>query len=337
MNFIKLFVPIGLVLLIIYLFFTDEKKELNIFDSKKTQIQKELEGLKKIDESFERMDRQIEIKLDQIKLPSNLDKQSVENYVEKILVISDKQSRWGNDDPQIAMLLKLDKKYIPILLDAFGIYGNPRHKHLIPVLNVMVDETHKNLIIETFRKKVDLIHVIANKGWVEDVKDVVCDILNKSPNWVPAELIDIVVPLNDSYVDKGVVNYFIKGINKQHTYEALLKSKNINLDDAVKKAWIYANQIGDDRSIGSLAPIMAKHGHVEGVEVMVDRLVSDDVHREIYDYREVLAELIDYTSLKSDYISWLEDNVGQMKYDVKLKKYIVTVTRNNSSDTKNPK
>lgn len=96
------------------------------------------------------------------------------------MVLSDNQSRWGKNDPQISMLLKLDKKYVPILLDAFGKHGNSRHNHLILVLNVMVDESHKKIIFDTFKEKIDLIHVIIDKGWVEYVMDVIANTLNRA-------------------------------------------------------------------------------------------------------------------------------------------------------------
>ena len=205
--------------------------------------------------------------LNQITLPASPTKQQVVEYVQTIAAASTNQTVFSVEDPQIGMLEEVGSENIDVLLSA----PSSLSFYIVGAVSRLADEEHKQLIIDALPKYVELIHLIVQKGWVDDARTILMKVLHTHPNYLPPEWINTVAAFQDPSTYDDLKEYLVNGANRQLTYQALSRIPGIDLSQAVAEAWAKAKSACSDCVRVAMAPIALRFGHQDALGYLVGR------------------------------------------------------------------
>lgn len=262
--------------------------------------------------------------LAKIELPANPTREQVAAYVDAIEKATRGQNSFSSRDPQVEMLARVGPEHLDVLVERLGSRrglfgwgggGDELRFYLIPAIDSLVEERHKPLILEALPRHHQLVEVVVSQGWEEDARDVLIAELRKRPHFLPTEWIDAVATLDDPETYDLLKDYFIRGSNQAHTYQAIRHLPDIDLDKAVRDAWRRASRQRGSWERLRMAAIAAEHGHLDALEALVESL-DDEVHwgwRE--SNRDAVERLIDFTGTDEEIQRWFRENKARLKFD----------------------
>jgi hypothetical protein len=205
--------------------------------------------------------------LNQITLPSDSTKEQVVEYVNRIAAASAGQTAFSFEDPQIGMLTEVGSGNIDALLNAPASLSF----YIVSAISGLADDEHKQMIIDALPKYVQLIHLIVQKGWVDDARPILIAVLHTHPGYLPREWIDIVAAFQDPSTYDDLKEYLVNGANRLWTYEALSRIPGIDLSRTVAEAWAKAKFGCSDRERAAMATIALRFGHQDALRYSVGR------------------------------------------------------------------
>ena len=250
-------------------------------------------------------------RLAKIKLPKKPTKKQVEDYVNKIIRVSQGQNRFSSTDPQVAMLSKIGSENIDLLLRyAQNYYA----RSAIPNL---VTKKDKKKILEALKIYPQLITCVVKNGWTKDAKEIIFDRLkhNYGGAYLPPQWINTAVELASKKEYGLLEKYFITGMNPDMTYKALNQLEGFDLKKAVDKAWKYQKRGAQPWQKRQMAAIAASFGHKDALKYLVNAYRTEINQHLKGQIRTSLYQLTGQTLSPKEMYKWYKDNESKLTFD----------------------
>jgi len=293
-------------------------------DKKTEQIVKSQEGLNEKSDSVKKDEKQPDLKseLNNISFPSKPDKKSIVTYILKILILSQDLNRYSPEDQQIDMLAKIGEQYIDVLLD-FGnnksIAGRFYINHAIARI---ATESSKNKIIENLRLNEDLAKVVLKNGWQVEARDIMIEKLYKE-RFVPKELIQAVVKLEDPLTYDALIYFFVHGTNQYNTYGLTYKLPGININNHIIEAWEITLATRTNYEKMLMAELAIRLGRKDALEILIEGLYEFKSPTLNDRFLKILKEYVDIKGDLSAIAEWYNTNKNNIIFDVATKKFVL--------------
>jgi len=257
-------------------------------------------------------------KLAKIILPENPTDAQVRDYIDKLILAGTPTSRppsyspYGQTDPRIELLTDLGPKRLPLLIEALE---DARARGLLmPVVIELADAEHKALILELLPEHKELMSVVTRKGWVKDARPVLLAALKEEGGDLPHDWIQAVASLEDPTTYPALLEYFIENSNGTSLYDTLRRLPDLDLTDAVAKAW--RRSVGQqDQQRMQMARIAAEYGQFSALQFLV-RMTR--AHNEEYQRKEALKlvyRFVDFDGEDEEFKGWWEKNKDRLVFN----------------------
>ena len=263
--------------------------------------------------------------LNNIQLPKNPTENNIREYIQKIQITTINQRSFSSTDPQIDKLVEVGPESLHLLIEALG---NNQNRMTDCYLNYAIErlagEPHKELILKNLKQHKSLIDVVIKMGWEKDAKETLLQGLKSNNNYLPTEWIRAAAEFNDKEFKQPLVDYFINGCNKSWTYKAIMYRTDIDLKDAVNKAWTSAKYSNQEYDINSMAVIAVSYGHKDALKTLINILAEkkDSQHNwEKKQAREALLSHLDFSGSDEETIKWYQKNRDKLVFDNDSKKF----------------
>lgn len=265
--------------------------------------------------------------LAKITLPDNPSPEQVTQYISDIVVASRGQNSFSSEDPQIAMLVKIGRENISLLIANIDVSSSwSRSYYLVEVVERFADESNKTLIFDALPTKKELVKVVVKKGWELEARDILVQGL-KDGGYLSTEWINAVATLHDEESYPLLRNYFINGNNRPWTYKAIQNLPIKDLSGAVAQAWekcLYAHS--SERN--SMAVIAAEYGHLDALAVVIDSLMLEKSNEYwlSQEARPALLRCMDFFGTDAEMFEWFNLNKKRLRFNSETKKFEVDAT-----------
>jgi len=204
---------------------------------------------------------QVAEELGRIQLPENPSPEDVREYIQAIDQASSGQQRWGSDDRQVAMLKEIGPEHALLLAET-----TPDSYYLRFALPALITNEHQAWVLDHLRAYPWLAEVVWKNGWTEAARPVLLRGLKERWDDLPQAWIKAVASFEDPATYHDLVNYLVNGDNREATYRLLSKLPEIDLDDAVSRAWKNAKYEPDYKT-RELLPVAIAHGHIDALRI----------------------------------------------------------------------
>lgn len=278
-------------------------------------------------------------KLRAIKLPENPSEDQIKDYVQEIMTASRGQNSFSSADPQVRMLTRVGAEHLNLLLDSMGQPGEGRHfggrYHVQEAILKLAEEGHKKLILDSLSHLTFLVKVVLDKGWERDAREVLLQELASAPQQLPMEWVQAVANLRDAETYDDLKWYLINRNGRHNTYQAIRHLPDIDLADAVAKAWgKTGHHEWEERGIAKIA---IEYGHLDAMEYLVNFLADEHQNRwEVSGIRQLVLRHLDFYGSNKEMAEWIKKNEDQLIFDKKTKKFTIAQngkTRNQKGTT----
>ena len=256
--------------------------------------------------------------LARITLPENPTRGEMLEYVRAIARASYNQNSYGSADPQIEMLAKVGRKNADVLIET---YDQRVDYYFEYALKQVAGEEHKDLVIAALAEHPRLASVVVHKGWAADAREVLTNALKVRPRYLPGEWIDAVASLRDPATYEDLRAYFIEGMNKNHTYDAIKSLPGIDLEDAVIEAWERPRGFPLTDEKKRLAPIAIGHGIDAALETAFGLLGGEKWLAERA--RGSVLRHTEAAGSDEEIKAFYERHKGQFRWDPNRRKFLV--------------
>jgi len=260
--------------------------------------------------------------LARIELPAHPDEEDVAVYVGKIAALTENQSSFSSTDPQIEMLMRAGRYYPQVLLD----FQNTRLSfYARRALDQIIDDSHKQLVIDNLRAHPTLITLVNEHGWESDAKPVLLAELRNPTQYLSPQWITALTKLSDPSTYDALADYLADGPNPSYTYHVICDLPGIELDAAVAKAW---RRHADSPSIymrGQMAEIAIRHGHIDALGALIELAANPEARFTFNGKRprQIVDEHIEQTGDDEALLRWYEQHKDRIFYNAVRKKYYV--------------
>lgn len=213
-----------------------------------------------------------------VDLPDNASRSHVRLYVASILRAAREHrlGGCGSSDPEVELLEGVGSERVDILLEPL-VHADlgAEDTYLYEALKTLSDGRHKALIIDRLEAVPGLIAVVRDRGWPEDAAPLLLRRLQERsrdlhPEWVTAAA-EVVGP--EHYEDLK-----FQLAEGQHPLDVWMAIRGLPgmepLDDFVAKTWRAATRTEYGYRWHQLAVVAAHYGHIDALEVFVQRLAG---------------------------------------------------------------
>ena len=260
--------------------------------------------------------------LNTIKLPKKPTENDKREYIRKIQATTINQRSFSSNDPQIDKLVEVGPESLNLLIETLD---NNQHGmsdcYINYAIERLVKESHKDLIIKNLNRHKELINVVIKMGWEKDVKEIILQGLQANSNYLPTGWIRVAAEFEDKEFKQPLIDYFVNGCNKNWTYKAIMYRKDIDLKDAVNKAWLRAKYSDSQCDINSMARIAVEYGNKEALKVLIDSLAAEKHDWDYDQIRQALRFHIDFAGSDKEIIQWYRANRNKLVFDNDSKKF----------------
>jgi hypothetical protein len=261
--------------------------------------------------------------LQEIVLPEGAGREEIRDYIAAILDASSGQHMFSDRDPQAAMLAKVGRENLDLLLEAMSTYWYAlQDYHLQRAVIKLATDEDKGLILEHLAHQPGLVSVVLRKGWEEDARDILLERLAANPDHLPPEWVDAVARLQDPSTYPLLLKYLINGQNRTMTFEAIRNLEGIQLDEAVAQAWKRAGS-GRAWDRDSMACVAVGYGHVDALRHIISSLARGSV--EDHTARKMHAALLRHVSFVGtlrETAEWFEANKERLVFDPQSREFV---------------
>jgi hypothetical protein len=269
--------------------------------------------------------------LPEIDLPPNASKTQVKEYINSILLTTLRRKKFQEDDPQVAMLVKVGAQNLGALLEVrSGLKsssnfewgsGTQTAAYLDAAIKQLARPEDKDLIIRALPFDDQLAEIVVEKGFQADAREVLMTRLSHERDSLPIAWIKAVAALQDPATYPELRSYFIRCSNRKSTFAVIRMLPGFELVDAVAEAWKKAKY--DDWGATWLCGIAAEYGHADALQKAADILRTTNRKDYLEETREVLKKLTPASGDDPALLAWFDANRDKLVFDQQSKKYIV--------------
>ena len=257
--------------------------------------------------------------LSKLKLPENPTKQEVADYYNKIYSISKKQNYFSSNDPQIEMIVKAGKKYLPLCFEkAQNNFG--ASFYFKTAIQQLLTNADKKLVLKHLYQCPFLIKTVRKYGWQKEAAKIIFDKI-KSTQDLPSEWIDAAIDIASPTDFEKLANHMVNASQPYQVYKRIRNLPEIKLDKAAGKLWkqrIYRRP-WQQREVALVA---ANFGYIEALENVIDDLNNKNQYYAKMSYKE-LYDLTGQSGKYSTIKKWFEDNKNKLYFDKNNQKYMI--------------
>jgi hypothetical protein len=258
--------------------------------------------------------------LAKIQLPASPTKWQAADYIAAIAAATKDQKAFSYEDPQVDMLAKVGPDNLDLLLNAPASLD----LYVAEVAAQFANDSNKSMIISALKRNMHLIHVIVERGWVEDARSVLVAGVRGQPKYLPSQWIAAVASLRDPSTYNDLISYLIRGPDRLRTYQALQKIPGLDLTAAVESAWQKVNTACNTAERTSLTPAALATGHTDALAKVVDSLQKLRSDREwLPGDRQLLLKHTTATGTDAQLTQWYEQNKSNLVFDGTAAKFLV--------------
>jgi len=257
-------------------------------------------------------------KLDEITLPDNPSRNEVKAYIQKIHNISATQSSYSDRDPQVDMLLQIGPENLDLLIhsatDSWAYYEKTS-------IRKMVQPEHKELVLKYLLQLPMLSEAVDKYGWQEDAQETLLNGLKRHEN-LPSSWLKAVASLQDPETYPLLIDFLIRGGNRDDTYNAIKDLPGIELDEAVPKAWKKAKYDGEWERRNTI-PLALEFGQTDALGVAIMELADNNVSG--YWKRRIRKSFALHTGMSGTYEelgAWYIANKDRLRFDPETKLFV---------------
>ena len=264
-------------------------------------------------------------KLADLTISDNAGPDEIKRYILSIIAASQGQNTFSDRDPQVAMLTKVGKKNLPMLIDAISFSRSMNHNyHIERAIINLADESNKSLILKSLPVHHDLVRAVIQKGWESDARDILFAELKNPGQYLPTEWIRAVANLNDRESYPLLRDYFINGTNRAWTYKTIQHLPIENMPEAVEEAWNRSKYEHGYNRI-SMATIAIGYGNLDALEALVNSLTSEthDSYWVNQDARPAVLQYTNFTGSNAELKDWFQNNRSFLRFDPEQKKFVI--------------
>lgn len=297
----------------------DELSELRTVDERRKAVQ----SLSVDYPAFTRQGPDIATLAD-LTLPDDPSPKEVKQYILDIVSASQGQNTFSDRDPQVALLTRVGRENLPLLIEALSYARSMNDYHIKRAIVNLADESNKSLILDSLPIHQDLVTAVIQHGWEEDARDILLTELKNTGQYLPTEWIQAAASLNDPESYPLLRDYFINGQNRSWTYKAIKHLPIEDMPGAVAEAW-QRSKYGDDCNRIYMAIIAVKYGHLDALAVLVDSLTSGtpDSYWSSQEARPAVLRHTGFRGSNSELGRWFEANRDQLRFDAESCKFIM--------------
>jgi hypothetical protein len=272
-----------------------------------------------------------------IVLPENPTREQSRQYVQKIKEASGGQNIYSSSDSQIALLMKVPRKHLDVLLDAVeGRFPGMTNYHVLEALKQMVTEEDLPRVREALSVQREIVALIKAKGWEKDVEDVLIRELDSGDAYLPTDWIAAVASLNNPLTYPKLLHYLLHGMNPHMTLKAIESIPDFpqaEFEEAVGKIWEKKKSGEGEMPYGphlvyekvAVAKAAAKIGHVDALEYCIRRLIEKkkSTFDHDQDLRPSVLRLVPVRLSNKELLRWCRENSRSLVFNRETGKYEV--------------
>jgi hypothetical protein len=262
----------------------------------------------------------------EIAFPADPTAENLKNYINEIVVASQGNQSYSTQDPQIAMLALVGTDNLQLLVNAMpdGASGGMGVYYVEKAISLLVEDRHRDLILEALPVKQRLVSVVLEKRWEREARDILIAGLKESNGaYLPGEWVKAVAALRDPETYDVLTEYMAKtSSSPSYVYESIRLLPGIQLGDAVSKAWEKAKGSDNQYNVAGMAVIAASYGHPDAVETLIGLLKNPPGRTSSFvNPRLSLLLHLDTSGSNEEIIAWYETNKENLVFDPKSKKF----------------
>lgn len=274
--------------------------------------------------------------LRKLTLPAQATAAEVEEYVQRIAVLTLKQDRYDDDDPQVAMLADAGRQHLEPLIAALG-SSNTMDRYLFEALKVATKDSQKGVLIDQLARRPELLQVVQARRWTMDAKDVLIEEVRNgrqrgSPAWLTA-----VAQLGDESVFPLLEQCFVQGPNRLQVWRIVESLPGVDAEGAVRRAWQQAKLENPQERI-QLATLAIGFGEKDALAILIEQLPPHQPpnpqmnHPGMWhhggfggpiDLRQTVLVHINFHGNNDEIRDWFRQNREKLRFDPATRRYYV--------------
>ena len=259
-------------------------------------------------------------RLGKIKLPENPTWEQTDTYVNAILDASKGQTTFSSRDPQIAMLARIDPKYVDVLIDHINDY------YVSCAMESVVSESNKKQILEKFQEHPELLGCINRRNWDKDAAKTIMEYLknnrkvtDRQPHLWASALARLATPKDSEFVE----DYFAHAGNPEMIFPILAIVDGFNVERATAKGWEYQKSKPSSWSKSQMAIFAARFGNKDALKYLIHACGKEK--NEYMGKRMISAvnELTGKSFSPSGMEKWYAENESRLVFDPESGNFVV--------------
>lgn len=272
---------------------------------------------------------QVSAELAKIELPENPTEEETRQYVHAIAKASEELNTFGSNDRQIAMLQKIDPRYLHMIFEEL-----PKESfHLQYATLPMAGEANKDWIINHLYDYPWLVGAVWKNDWVEDARDQLLRVFRekrgqlRSGGYMPGNYWNqpdvwllAVASLDDPTTYAELVDYFVNEHKRLQNYRVIKELDKIDLDQTIARAWKIA-KFEDTQEMMRMIPIAISHGEIDALRSGILDVLNGH-EKEDHLIKHVRNAVWRYTGQEisdEELAAWFRSNAATLAFDREAK------------------
>ncbi|MEM1210964.1 MAG: hypothetical protein AAGI68_01570 [Planctomycetota bacterium] len=247
--------------------------------------------------------------LARLSVPASDDAQAARRFVDDLERLTQNQKRMGRDDPQVELLSALGEVNAAALIEAMHRPALRYHGRI--AIRRVINERHREVVLDRLLEQPQLISVVIAQGWVEDARGLLIRGLIEGRPQAPWVWTSALVRLEDPATYPALRVQLVRSRGNRAYYELMESLPGIDLDEPIAQAWrLVAQQPRHDRELETVSLIAVRHGHLPALRVLIDALPTGDAEAADVNQRRLREQVLEHIepSLDNPGIkAWLAD------------------------------
>jgi len=272
--------------------------------------------------------------LPQPSLPKNPTKAQVKEYVEGILINSQRNGTYRTNEPQDDMLVKVGANNVDVLFDIIVNSSGPTAFHLETAILKLARAEDKELVLQLLPTHNRFIALVTKYSWKTEAHNILIDGLkDKQANYLAREWIQAVASFEEPATYPALKAYLLRCSNKQETFNAIRKLPDIDLKETVDAAWENVRTSSRNSEVVDACGMAAAFGHLDALDALVRVIKTDEEEPRRKHAANILKKYTPATGDEKTVIAWYEAHRDQLIHRPKHERFIL---RQESSSPETP-
>lgn len=258
-----------------------------------------------------------------MKLAERPTKAQVRDYIEAIMVASQRRSAYRIDDPQVEMLCKVGKENVDELMAADDRMGRARGSvYLDEAIEKLARPEDKALVLKALASHPRLVTLVVKYQWkAEAHATLLAGLKDPHERSLPKEWIEAVASFEEPGTYPDLKAYLVRCFNRQQTFEAIKALPGIDLRDTVAESWKNAQRGTPGEQLAGCA-MAAEYGHIDALDALVRILKESENDVQLRRAAVLLRRYTNATGDSDELVAWYQANRDNLRFDEQQRKFL---------------